>query len=347
MASTQDITELIQVQQQLAASEEKFRTLFEKANAGIMLERLTGPGEPGAFLDVNDYLCRVFGYTQEEFLRLTPAEILAPGIQPGTAELKRLLLEKGSATFEADGLTKDGRAIPAEVNAYMISLRGESYVMYLAQDITERRQAEAVLEHRLRLERAVGKAGRILNTGQSADCGSLLAVLGEAVGVSRAYLYRFRDGHDYIDKTEEWCAPGNPAKKAVTQGIAVRQLPWFARRTLQQEPVIISDIELLPPEAAEEYKIYASLGAKAVLCVPFAGGDLPAGFLGFADTEKTRDWLRDDVGLLQAVAEMVGAYTARVNDQNRIRYLSFHDKLTDLYNKAYFEEELKRFDTGR
>jgi len=33
--------------------------------------------------------------------------------------------------------------------------------------------------------------------------------------------------------------------------------------------------------------------------------------------------------------------------ENEIRYLSFHDRLTGLYNRAYFEEELKRLDTER
>ncbi len=33
--------------------------------------------------------------------------------------------------------------------------------------------------------------------------------------------------------------------------------------------------------------------------------------------------------------------------EEQLRYLSFHDKLTDLYNRAYFEEEVKRLDTKR
>lgn len=39
--------------------------------------------------------------------------------------------------------------------------------------------------------------------------------------------------------------------------------------------------------------------------------------------------------------------TERKKAQEEINYLSFHDKLTGLYNRAYFEEELKRLDTER
>jgi len=39
--------------------------------------------------------------------------------------------------------------------------------------------------------------------------------------------------------------------------------------------------------------------------------------------------------------------TKRKEYEDKIRYLSFHDKLTGLYNRAYFEEELKRLDNKR
>lgn len=39
--------------------------------------------------------------------------------------------------------------------------------------------------------------------------------------------------------------------------------------------------------------------------------------------------------------------TERKMAENEIRYISFHDKLTGLYNRAYLEEEMQRLDTSR
>ena len=36
--------------------------------------------------------------------------------------------------------------------------------------------------------------------------------------------------------------------------------------------------------------------------------------------------------------------TERKKSEEKIKYISFHDNLTDLYNRAYFDEELKRMD---
>ena len=48
-----------------------------------------------------------------------------------------------------------------------------------------------------------------------------------------------------------------------------------------------------------------------------------------------------------AIMLLVIDITARKKEAERIKYLSFHDGLTGLYNRAYFEEELKRLDTPR
>lgn len=49
----------------------------------------------------------------------------------------------------------------------------------------------------------------------------------------------------------------------------------------------------------------------------------------------------------EAVMFSMGDITEKKISEDKIKFLSFHDSLTGLYNRAYFEEELKRIDTAR
>ncbi len=49
----------------------------------------------------------------------------------------------------------------------------------------------------------------------------------------------------------------------------------------------------------------------------------------------------------EEVIAIIRDITDRKQADEKIRYLSFHDKLTGLYNRAFFEEELKRLDNSR
>ncbi len=57
--------------------------------------------------------------------------------------------------------------------------------------------------------------------------------------------------------------------------------------------------------------------------------------------------LRNRGGLVQGIMLLAQDISEHKKAEEKIKYLSFHDKLTGLYNRAYFEEELKRLNTER
>jgi diguanylate cyclase (GGDEF)-like protein/PAS domain S-box-containing protein len=52
-------------------------------------------------------------------------------------------------------------------------------------------------------------------------------------------------------------------------------------------------------------------------------------------------------GLVETVLVIARDVTERKRAEEKIRYISFHDEVTGLYNRAFFEEEIRRVDTER
>ena len=57
--------------------------------------------------------------------------------------------------------------------------------------------------------------------------------------------------------------------------------------------------------------------------------------------------IKDDAGATVGVVLVFRNVTEKKEQQHEIEYLSFHDSLTGLYNRRFFEEELRRLDTLR
>ncbi len=55
----------------------------------------------------------------------------------------------------------------------------------------------------------------------------------------------------------------------------------------------------------------------------------------------------DDEGRIEQVVVTFFNITTRLETEQRLIYISFHDALTGVYNRAYFEEELRRLETRR
>ena len=135
-----DITDRKLAEEALRISEERYRTLIENANDVIYVHDLEGN-----YLSINHAVEKVFGYTQEEAMKLNIAEIAAPD---HLDRVKEMLLSKleGSAkqtSYELDCYKKDGSVITLEVNSSVISENGSLVgVQGIARDVTERKFAE-------------------------------------------------------------------------------------------------------------------------------------------------------------------------------------------------------------
>jgi PAS domain S-box-containing protein len=132
---------LRQEREQAQASLSLFRTLVDRSSDGI---DVLDP-ETGRFLDVNQTTCERLGYTREELLSMTVADVVVRGPNfsswaKAIEELRRV----GSKTVENQQRRKDGTVFPVEVKIRYIKLDRE-YLIACVRDITSRKQVEVSL----------------------------------------------------------------------------------------------------------------------------------------------------------------------------------------------------------
>jgi PAS domain S-box-containing protein len=134
---------------QLRESEARARTLLGSIQDAVFVHGMETDGKPGRFIEVNDMACQQLGYSREALLTMSPLDIDAPDFGVDPAPIAEQLSLGKKVRFEQVHLGRDGRHIPVEISANMLSLQGRPVVISVARDIGERKAAEhAILRDR-------------------------------------------------------------------------------------------------------------------------------------------------------------------------------------------------------
>lgn len=140
-----DITERKRSEEALRESETRYRTLFEASNDCIFLFPVKAGGMPLNFIDVNPAACRVYGYTWDELLTMSPSDLIAPEYHEMLPGLGIELTKTGKMRAEWEDVCKDGRRIPVDALVTSLELGRQSICMAVIRDITDRKKAEEAL----------------------------------------------------------------------------------------------------------------------------------------------------------------------------------------------------------
>jgi PAS domain S-box-containing protein len=136
-----DITERIRTEEALRESEKSYRILFDNAGDSIFIN-----DTEGKVLAVNQQACKTLGYSQAEFMNMSVSGLDSPEQSRFVPERIARLMEQGRISFETVHQRKDGSLVPTEATVNKITWEGQSAIMSICRDITERKLTEAALK---------------------------------------------------------------------------------------------------------------------------------------------------------------------------------------------------------
>jgi len=143
MATIWETARRRRAEESLRASEARVRTVFDNALIGMAVVSLDG-----RFLQVNQSLCRITGYAEQELLQTDFASVTHPDDREDGLELKRAMIagETSQGVMTKRYVRRDGKPVWVCVNISVVR-DGNGQPLHFAtlvEDISERKKAEEV-----------------------------------------------------------------------------------------------------------------------------------------------------------------------------------------------------------
>ena len=134
-----DVSEQVRAERELRESEEKFAAAFRASPDLMIITRLND----GLLLEVNEGFTRLLGYERSETVGRTDLELSLWADPQARAAFVTSLEGCGeTGEFETTLRRKDGTLITGVYSARTMELQGETCVLSVVHDLTERKEAE-------------------------------------------------------------------------------------------------------------------------------------------------------------------------------------------------------------
>lgn len=142
LAVKEDISERKRHEDDLRASEARYRSLFEQTHDAVFIM-----GLDGKYLAANQRAADMLGYSMDEVLELSVAETSAEPVKTESV-FTRLLAGEDIPLYERNFRKKDGQVFPAEVNLELVRAKDGNplHIQSVIRDISQRKQAEDTLK---------------------------------------------------------------------------------------------------------------------------------------------------------------------------------------------------------
>ncbi len=285
-------------------NEERARLLLESMKEGIgVLD------ENGLFTYVNEFLCNMLGFSEQELLNHSPSEFLdenSKHILKNELSKRRIGIE---TPYEVVFIKKN------KEKAYVIIAPKANYddsgvfqgSFGVITDITKQKQTEKLLTERIKFEEILSNiSSKLVNLKAheiDSEIEGVLRLIAEHLEMDRCAVYQKFGDSEYHKVTHSWTVPGVEIEKEIIPEI---DLIWLYKKLQRGEIVIFSNYNDFPVEAEKDILFLKKKGIKSGIGIPVMVEGTIMGIISAGSFRKERKMPDEIYYRLQLVGQILG-----------------------------------------
>ncbi len=253
-----DISEEKHSETALHESEEKYRSLVERASDGILII------QDGVVKYVNPHLAQLRGQSVDEIIGTRFEDYIHPEERPTISERyrRRLAGEDVPATYETVLVRVDQSKVFAELSAGVVSYEGRPANLIVVRDVTERKQAENVQNAIYEIARSV------ISTASLGELyGAIHQALEPILPVDNFYIALYDPAQNllsfpyFVDQFDVPAPPQTPGR-GLTEYVLRTRKPLLATAQVFAQLVERGEVEPVGADSVDWLGVPLNIGEK-------------------------------------------------------------------------------------
>ncbi len=143
-----DISQRKKAENALVKSEERYRVLFNNVKDAIFVSYLDKENRFSQFIEINNVACDLLVFAREDLLCHNIYTSIPQREREKIDQAAAKLRESGDITINTFLLNNRRKAIPVELSLHLFTFSEKDAVLFIARDITERKESESKLQAR-------------------------------------------------------------------------------------------------------------------------------------------------------------------------------------------------------
>ncbi len=189
------------------------------------------------FFYANEAACRIIGYSREEFVQLSIADISRIWTEKNFRDILDHIRRQGSETYETLIRHRDGHDIPMEVNTSHFRLDDQEYFFVIAEEISQRKLLEEELRQAQKMEALGTLAGGIAH-----DFNNILSAIFGYTGLAMQRLDRDSEPGRHLEQVRR---AAERARMLVQQILTYSRKGGEQRHPMAVAPAVREALQLL------------------------------------------------------------------------------------------------------
>ncbi len=304
----------------------------------------------GTITYANETALNVLGFEPNNLIGLDAVEFLEEKEYEKRDDFWQKIKRNGSINYERTIVSKDGKKIPLEIISHYFNQGDEEYEFVFAQDISARKEAEIKLKEQLNFNQMLADISsyfvRLPAESLLKRINYALKKIGEFYDAESCYLLKFAEADFKKRKLYQWSRidDKNSSKN-------IDETNNFKLKNLKEKLKTNSYIDFSSADGHFKENIFKEFmtdkDTTDFAAVRLLNENEIFGVL-FVERDRELDNLSSEsIRILKLLAELITNAFARYRDNRKINHLTFHDGLTDLYNRKFVKEEMRRLDVKR